>query len=116
MPRRRQLISSDEAVQAACQHKKPCSDCPWARGALNGWLGGVSIDDWLAIGHSDAVAPCHVISNQQCAGLAIYRRNVCKLVRPPALSLPADREAVFASPAEFRAHHEALPGGKVGER
>jgi hypothetical protein len=26
---------------------------------------------------------------------------------PEALQLPADRERVFASPVEFRAHHEA---------
>ena len=106
---KRQLISSDEAVQADRQHTQPCSDCPFTRDALNGWLGGASIDDWIRTAHADALVPCHVIDNQQCAGLAIYRRNVCKAVRPPLLVLPVDREKVFATPMEFRAHHEARP-------
>jgi len=105
----KQLICSDEAAQARIQHTKPCSDCPFARTALNGWLGGYSIDDWLATAHGDAPEPCHVIDNQQCAGIAIYRRNVCKRVEPPTLKLPADRDKVFATPMEFRAHHERFP-------
>lgn len=43
---------------------------------------------------------------KQCAGLAIYRANVCKKPRDRSiLTLPADREAVFAAPSEFRHHH-----------
>ncbi len=105
----RQLISSDEAVQGKVQHKKPCSDCPWSRKALNGWLGGASIDDWLRAAHGDAFVRCHTIANMQCAGLAIYRRNVCKRADPPLLRLEADREAVFATPVEFREHHSRPP-------
>lgn len=103
----RRLISSDEAVTSDHQHTQPCSDCPFARTALNGWLGGVSIEEWLQRAHSDTVVACHTISNQQCAGLAIYRRNVAKGCWPPMLKLPADRKKAFATPMEFRAHHEA---------
>ncbi len=64
----RRLISSDEAVHAKRQHEKACSDCPWARTALNGWLGGASIDDWLRAAHGDVHVPCHVIDNAELCG------------------------------------------------
>ncbi|WP_266032422.1 hypothetical protein [Brucella intermedia] len=115
--KRRQLISSDEAVEGKVQHKKPCSDCPWARTALNGWLGGATPEEWLRTAHSDTYVDCHTIKNQQCAGLAIYRRNVCKRVEPPLLTLEADKETCFATPTEFKEHHEKFPkiGGDDGK-
>lgn len=108
----RKLISSDEARQAAGQHTRPCSDCPWSRQSLNGWLGGESIEAWLAQARSDHSIECHTLHGAQCAGAAIFRANTCKTSRDSAvLSLPADRTRVFASPEEFRGHHSALPGG-----
>jgi hypothetical protein len=105
----RKLVSSRDAIQAPCQHTVPCTDCPWARKSLVGWLGPNDAEEWVQIAHSDAKVPCHVIDNQQCAGIAIYRKNVCKTPRDPeVLRLPADRETVFATPAEFKAHHEKL--------
>ncbi len=103
---KRKLISSDEAVEGVVQHTKPCSDCPWSRDALPGWLGGSSTGDWVRTAHSDTVVDCHAIKNQQCAGIAIYRRNVCKLAYSPNLKLEADKVKVFASPMEFTEHHE----------
>jgi hypothetical protein len=104
---KRQLISSREAIPAKKQHTKPCSDCPWSRGALPGWLGSLSSDDWITIAHSDSVAECHALTGVHCAGLAIYRANVVKSVRDPAaLRLPRDHKAVFSSPVEFKCHHE----------
>lgn len=102
----RQLISSDDAVQAKGQHTTPCSDCPWSRKALNGWLGGASIDDWLRTAHSDHRVDCHALQGAQCAGLAIYRSNVAKSVMPGVLKLPKDIVKVFGY-GEFRTHHEA---------
>jgi len=45
--------------------------------------------------------------NQQCAGLAVYRRNICKSPRPGsgALVLDSDKLNVFANPMEFMDHH-----------
>lgn len=107
---RRKLISSAEAVQAKRQHKTPCSDCPWSRQSLNGWLGGVSVESWLREAHGDAPVPCHVLKGAQCAGMAIYRANVCKLPRSPeALRLPANQTKVFSMPMEFAAHHNSTP-------
>lgn len=103
----RQLISSDEAVPAEGQHTAPCADCPWARTSLKGWLGGPSADDWLREAHGDHEIPCHVLRGAQCAGAATYRRNVRKLsVNPGVLLLGVDRVTVFATPDEFRRHHE----------
>lgn len=107
----RQFISADQAVDAKRQHTRPCSDCPWARKALNGWLGSMSADEWVRVAHSDALVDCHTLRGAQCAGIAVYRRNVCKRADPPNLRLEADRETVFATPAEFKDHHSRLPGG-----
>lgn len=79
------------------------------RDALNGWLGGSSPEQYAALAHSDEIVQCHVHGNVQCAGMAIYRRNVFKLVMPPGLVLPADRELVFANRMEFVEHHSQMP-------
>lgn len=105
----RQLISSDEATPATHQHTGPCSDCPWSRKALNGWLGGATSDQWIRAAHSDALIECHTKTGAQCAGAAIYRANVCKSVRPPLLTLPRNKDLVFAWPTEFHEHHAKLP-------
>ena len=109
----KQLISSDEAVVGKVQHTKPCSDCPFSRKALNGWLGGADVTSWLATACGDFPEPCHTIKNMQCAGLSIFRSNIAKSPRDPAcLKLPADRGTVFAWPDEFRKHHESAPRKK----
>jgi hypothetical protein len=106
----KKLISSREAMPAKAQHTKPCSDCPWRRDALAGWLGNASPDEWLADAHSEAVIECHVFTGAQCAGAAVYRANVCKTPRDKTLlRLARDPETVFATPDEFRKCHNELP-------
>lgn len=108
--KRRVLISSAEAVPAKVQHKKPCSDCPWARTALNGWLGDMTSEEWIAAAHGEATVECHALTGVQCAGLAIYRANNGKVPRDPSqLRLPADCAAVFANRNEFIEHHGKAP-------
>lgn len=102
---RHQLIASGETAPAKVQITQACSDCPMARRALPGWLGGATPDQYLKLAHSDALVPCHVYGNVQCAGMAIYRRNVCKRIAPPGLVLERDPVKVFATPMEFLAHH-----------
>lgn len=104
------FISSDEAVKAKCQHNTPCSDCPWRRDSLNGWLGSETPEQWVRIAHSDNVVECHTLLGAQCAGIAVYRRNVAKLPYPPNIRLEADRENVFSNPSEFIEHHKKIPG------
>lgn len=103
---RKKLITSDEAVPAKKQHKRPCSDCPWSKKSLPGWLGGLSAEEWLQVAHGDSPVPCHALKGAQCAGLAIYRANVGKAPREvECIRLDADRDAVFASPQKFTDHH-----------
>lgn len=104
---RLKLISSNESTRSRVQHKKPCSDCPWRRDALPGWLGGFTPESWVATAHSDSLVKCHTIRGPQCAGTAIYRANVCKVPRDDkALRLPANRDQVFGTPIEFLTHHK----------
>jgi hypothetical protein len=116
MNRKRQLLAADEAVEAKSQHNKPCSDCPFARKALAGWIGSLSIDEWVRAVHGEARIDCHTLDGAQCAGAAIYRANVWKHPRnPELLVLPADRERVFGNPVEFRMHHEDGGGRRTNE-
>lgn len=73
--------------------------------SIQGWLGGHSPEEFVNIARSDWPYPCHTIKNQQCAGMAIFRRNTCKSPLPPAIILEKDKETVFAWPADFVAHH-----------
>lgn len=99
------LITYETAVRAKVQHTTPCSDCPWARTALPGWLGGDTVEGWLRSAHGEHVIECHTQTNAHCAGIAIYRKNVVKSVSFPNLLLQADPYKVFVSPIEFRNHH-----------
>lgn len=101
------LIASSLNNMSRRQHTTPCSDCPWKRDSLPGWLGSHTANEFIAMAHGEVQYTCHVIVNQQCAGMAVYRRNVCKQPHDPAtLRLPADRETVFATPAQFLEHHK----------
>lgn len=67
----------------------------------------MTAEEWIEAVHGEALVDCHTVSNQQCAGSAIYRANVCKSPRrSDVLRLPANTNTVFASMAEFRAHHK----------
>lgn len=98
----RKLISSSEAKEGKKQHTRPCSDCPMARDALPGWLGGATPEEYRNLAHSDHQVKCHAISNMECAGMGIYRTNVCKRAD---FRLPANTELVFSTPMEFMEHH-----------
>ena len=107
----KQLISGDEAEVVQHQPTSPCSDCPFARVSLPGWLGTESADVWMQLAHGEGSADCHALRGPDdpwaCAGLAIYRANICKLPHNRnAFKLPADRKLVFASRIEFLAHHK----------
>ena len=114
---KRKLITSAEATPAGKQITKPCSDCPWARDALNGWLGGNTAHEWIIMAHGETPIECHVHPDVQCAGAAIYRANVGKVPRDRTLLvLPADPAIVFANAGEFHEHHGKTPERKLKER
>lgn len=101
-----QLVTFNEAKPRKMQHTSPCADCPWARKSLAGWLGSMTAQQWVEAAHGEALIDCHTVSNQQCAGAAIYRANVCKSPRrTDTLRLSANRITVFAWMNEFLMHH-----------
>lgn len=102
----KKLVVWEDAEDAVCQHDTPCSDCPWRRDSAPGWLGSMTPREWTdAAHHSNTLVDCHTMRGAQCAGIAIYRRNVCQRVDPPSIRLEADRETVFANRMEFESHH-----------
>lgn len=98
------LITYGEGEPATKPLTKTCSDCPLRRDSLRGWLGGLSPEEYRRLLHSDIRVECHVHNGSRCAGVAIYRTNVCKS-QPPEDKLPADTATVFAWPQEFIDHH-----------
>lgn len=109
MAKQKKLITCDDAKPAKCQHQSPCSDCPFSRKSLHGWLGGGTVTNWITCVHGEVKLVCHVHVGAQCAGAAIYRANVGKRCRDDStLRLEKDKEKVFATPMEFTKHHEVI--------
>lgn len=114
---RRRLLTTGAGGDAPRQLTKPCSDCPWSRDALNGWLGGNTAQEWIIFAHGETLIDCHVHPNVQCAGVAIYRANVCKFTHDLSiLRLPADRKVCFARPDEFLKHHASTPESRLRQK
>jgi hypothetical protein len=104
------MITGDEAKVTKQQHTSPCSDCPFRRDSIPGWLGQLTVDNWVELAHSEGSADCHTTKQKggkgwACAGLAIYRANVAKAPRDPkAMRLKPDTKLVFSF-GEFKKHH-----------
>jgi hypothetical protein len=118
---KRKLVTAAEAKAYVKQHKAPCSDCPWSRKSLPGWLGIESPQEWLRHAHGHCTVDCHTRRRSddperfwQCAGISIYRANVIQRVDPPGLVLPSNKVNVFATPQEFLAHHDRFAGTTTG--
>ena len=110
LARKPRMTTSDEAIVTETQPTKPCHDCPFARTAINGWLGGIMKEEWSAMVQGEVSIPCHALKGPQCAGAAILRGNMCKKPRNRSLLvLPPDRERVFSHTREFEDHHAKLP-------
>lgn len=105
------------------QHRKPCPTCPFRRTCTPGALGGENpATTFIGQAFGNFWIPCHEqidytdrnwrtnYDTPQCAGVAIYRSNAHPAERKGMnIVLPADKDLVFASPAEFLAHHMHLP-------
>ena len=108
---------------------KPCSDCPFRRKSLPGWLGAYEgPEDFLAVHyHGEIPNPCHLTVNYDdpkwkdkleaalpCAGHAIMFANDCKLPKTwKPTPVEQDHENVFSHPREFIAHHGTSKSDKV---
>lgn len=104
------------------QHDKPCGECPFSRTTKPGTLGGSSPMTYVGQAYGPFWLPCHSThdytcpearldpNNSQCAGAAIHRANIGRadLMPQPLLHLPPDCKRVFATQAEFLAHHLQL--------
>lgn len=104
---------------------KPCSDCPFRRKAMPGWLGAGSPESFIDCMQRDEPLPCHQTidydnphwlvewmhqkNGNACAGSLIFMAN--KLQRPHTPGFPTmepDHETVFSNTVEFvRYHREA---------
>jgi len=101
---------------------KPCSDCPFRRVALRGWLGAYEgPEDFIASHHGlDLQNPCHLGVDYSdadwlaklddapaCIGQQVMYLNECKLPRTWKIpeSVEADRDGVFNNASEFVAYH-----------
>lgn len=94
---------------------QPCNECPWRRTAVAGWLGPFDVDYWLRAIHGEGPIACHKTIREsdswegasQCRGAAIFRANVHKQPRNPAIATgPRGEGNVFDDDVEFRTHHE----------
>lgn|ERR1041384_3997814 len=108
----KRLVCGEEAEIATRQPTEPCPDCPFSRQSLSGWLGNLTVDEWIRSAHGESVIDCHALVSKsgaafQCAGAAIYRANIAKKCWPQtgALELPRNKIKVFTSPMEFQEHH-----------
>lgn len=112
----KKLISSDESTIVKTQLKKPCSDCPFRKDSLPGWLGGAHPEEYLLLATGEIIIDCHVHKRgnnrrPQCAGAAIFRSHIAKNPRNPSiLVLPPDKQTVLEGFREFLTHHKK---GKV---
>lgn len=98
-------------------HKKPCSECPWRRKHVPGWLGGYPAETFTnQVQFNGPPVPCHKTledgskGEAMCAGALIMMKNSCKSAQHPdygdALEhIERDTISVFSFPHEFLQHH-----------
>jgi len=106
--------------QYLSDRKKPCGACPFKRvNSCEGPKpGGSPVTTYIGQTRGPFWLPCHKDKNydakesnpatvQQCAGAAIFRANCHSKYTLPEqlLSLPKDKENVFANESEFVGHY-----------
>lgn len=96
-----------------------CIECPLRRDATPGHLGGYTPEMYIEALHSMASIACHMDPGfkrrefRHCTGVCGYRANVdhaTGLVADYATEAVGKRQDVFASAAEFVAHHKKGQG------
>ena len=103
--------------------KAPCSDCPFRRKAMPGWLGAANPQSFITAISMEQPLPCHQTIDYTnpdwkvqweaqkvgniCAGALIMSANMCKLPRDRSFPrLERDVLRVFKLPQEFIDYHE----------
>lgn len=105
---------------------KPCSDCPFRRASMPGWLGAGSPESFLDCLQRDEPLPCHQTidyddprwlekwnaqqGGSMCGGALIFLANKLQHPRTRGFpTLPSDRVTVFSDSLEFVRHHREAP-------
>lgn len=103
------------------QLKHPCATCPFRKSSTPGHLGGSPAHTFIGQVNGPFYIPCHstidysdpewnkskAMAVPHCAGAAIFRANT-GTPEVAGVKIDADKETVFASHAEFLAHHEGI--------
>lgn len=102
---------------------KPCSDCPFRRKAMPGWLGGGSPESFIDCMQRDEPLPCHQTidyddehwlakwmlqrnTGKMCAGALVFMANKLQKSHVPGFpTMPKDPANVFSNSVEFVRHH-----------
>ncbi len=102
--------------------KQPCSDCPFRRKAMPGWLGAGSPESFLDCMQRDEPLPCHQTidygdprwldkwiaqeNGPMCGGALIFMANKLQRSRDREFpTMPPDKTEVFSDSLEFVRHH-----------
>lgn len=94
------------------RHKTPCSECPWRKKSVKGYLGGNTVEAYaLPVRHGVPV-PCHMSGGAKttmCAGSAIVMQNSCTVPRDDHQAKQIDKvrksRDVFQFVTEFERYH-----------
>jgi hypothetical protein len=107
-------------VSEKFKQKQPCKTCPWSRKIEPGQTGGAHPFKFIGQAEGPFWLPCHSSpgyeedrrnqEHRQCAGAAMYRdlAGIAERLPDGLHRLEGDAELVFASPAEFLAHHAKM--------
>lgn len=120
----RQYAPVDKPHMVTGQHfglppaKEPCKECPLARTALPGQLGGYTVAQYVGVLNGPADLACHMskgfpknlAEQRSCTGVAMYRCNTKTLpmganARSAMARVGPNRELAFATEEEFVQHH-----------
>lgn len=107
--------------------KKPCSECPFVKGAARGWLGPWSAEGLVRTVLSEYPFSCHQTvredgqapeETQHCVGSLALMRRSGKLPRDPELTrrmreVPPEILATVMDARQFVAHHQELESGTL---
>lgn len=102
------------------QHDKPCAGCPFARATPSGKLGGSAPEVYIGQIVAGFWLPCHSDKNyagklsrpnqvSQCAGSAIFRKNIgLDFMMPDHILILRENNRVFKTLYHFYAHHTGM--------
>ena len=99
--------------------KTPCTECPFLKTSIPGYLGGFSVSETLDVAKSESKFLCHLTreldSPQECAGRMLFVSKIGKMFRRAGLekvrtelknNTSQETKDKVLSYSEFVKHHE----------